>query len=112
MIVNIRVEVDDATRQRLASMAEGRPVKRQATRKEVTEFVEGALASLRAAPAVVDTRDGSEALKTVTDALSARRGGRKLSEPDPEDRETLVDKPPNYIMGWNRYKYKCSQASS
>ncbi len=108
MIVNIRIEVDDATRQRLASMAEGRPIKRQATRKEVTEFVEGALASLRVAPAV----DGSETPTVGMDALSARRGGRKLSEPDPEDRETLADKPPSYIVGWNRYKYKCSQASS
>jgi hypothetical protein len=62
MIVNVRMELNDAERSQLACMIAGKAVKRLATRKEVSEFCHGALA------AALDDDDEDRVIAGATDA--------------------------------------------
>lgn len=99
MKVNINLEIDDAQRNVLARIIDGKDIKRLATRDEVRDYVASCIASLVEARKIADTEP---AVAEVHPPKRASTGD--LMRIDPEDEEYLRGKEPGFIMGWNRWK--------
>jgi len=104
MIVQIRIELDDTARLKIASLIAGKDVKRLASRQDVTGMVTGVVDAIKGASASADGNDRPNG--HAPDILHTRRNGLKLNEPDPEDAQRLAGAEPNYIVGWNKFKYR------
>ena len=90
MIVNVRLDISDEDRQRLASRIAGRPIKGLVKRREVVAFVEGCLAK-----ACADQQDGDsgqlESLPSGNLSAAELAAVERLREEGHDD---------GYITGW------------
>lgn len=95
MKVNINLEIDDARRNRLAQVLDGKAVKRMATRDEVRDFVNALIESLATAqeyPPVPVELVETPSLAAVVPAAASARVAELRAEGKTED----------YIKGWLR----------
>ena len=99
MKTNVSIELDERDLDLFADILDGKQTKRTATRKEITAFVKGCVASMVA--------QGNTALIPLHQRDIIDVGATTLPSsavPDAEDIELLRGRAPSYVMGWNKVK--------
>jgi hypothetical protein len=86
MKTNISIELTDKQRSQVATVFDGRPTKRMASRAELVEFCQGCVSALL--PVAT-----AKAVKVSTQIA-------------PEDSKALLGKSQSYIRGYNQVKHR------
>lgn len=101
MKMNCKLEVSDETRNALAVLLTGKPVKRLATRDEVGEFIRGALDALTAsAPAGLGYGPPEGVPEVAGVTAPERLSTLTVVEQAHADKLTAEGKDASYIRGW------------
>ncbi len=112
MITNIRVEMDDEQRNKLARLISRSETKSLATRKDVTEFVMGCIAAVDAImvpdQAVAESYElvrHSRALCGLPPGPRRRNMSELIYQARTEDAAQLRGKTDGFVVGWCKVKY-------
>jgi hypothetical protein len=116
MIVNIRLEINDPDRNRLARLNTPTQQARLATRREVADLAAGAVAALAAlddaaldtAACEVEFEHTERGPVTIHSGLH-RRGPNfceLIARARREDPDALAGKSDGFVLGWSKVKYR------
>lgn len=97
MKTNVAIELTDEQRDYLATLIDGKPTKRLATRQDVNNLVQQFIGA-----AVSQAEYSGGKVDEHNNVHATAKGD--LYTIDPEDRKFLDGKDPSYVRGWNQVK--------